>query len=144
MCGYRNSDRSRAICMVQDSKRAFKTYRNNLFSSARLLSFGNHTAIYQHNEHIQSISDWIGKMIMKQFADVLQYLANHPWSIADTEKIVTSYPVRLLISQESFCFPCRHPLRSLLPWIHSSEACKHALVKLARLSRISLSLTSST
>lgn len=35
------------ICMIQDSKHALKTFRNNLFSGARLLTIGNHTAIYQ-------------------------------------------------------------------------------------------------
>ena len=30
------------IIMLQDSKHALKTYRNNLFSGARLLAFGDH------------------------------------------------------------------------------------------------------
>lgn len=37
-----------AMCMVQDSKHALKTFRNNLFSGARLLTFGNYTAMYNH------------------------------------------------------------------------------------------------
>lgn len=36
------------IAMVQDSKHGLKTFRNNLFSGARLLTFGNYTAIYRH------------------------------------------------------------------------------------------------
>jgi hypothetical protein len=38
--------RGQPICMIHDSKHALKTFRNNLFSGARLLTFGNHTAIY--------------------------------------------------------------------------------------------------
>ena len=34
------------VIMVQDSKHALKTFRNNLFSGARLLVLGNHTATY--------------------------------------------------------------------------------------------------
>jgi len=34
------------VVMVQDSKHALKTLRNNLFSGARLLVLGNHTAMY--------------------------------------------------------------------------------------------------
>jgi hypothetical protein len=40
--------RSQAICMVQDSKHALKTMRNNLFSGARFLIFGNFMAMYIH------------------------------------------------------------------------------------------------
>ena len=36
------------ISVVQDSKHALKTYRNNLFSSARLLTFGDYYAQYNH------------------------------------------------------------------------------------------------
>ncbi|GLB37775.1 hypothetical protein LshimejAT787_0408260 [Lyophyllum shimeji] len=44
--------RGQAICMVQDSKHALKTFRNNLFSGARLLTFGNYTATYRHIREI--------------------------------------------------------------------------------------------
>lgn len=37
--------RGQAICMVQDSKHALKTLRNNLFSGARLLVLGNYPAM---------------------------------------------------------------------------------------------------
>ncbi|KAF8328951.1 hypothetical protein F5887DRAFT_1287968 [Amanita rubescens] len=40
------------ICAVQDSKHALKTYRNNLFSGARLLVFGNHYAQYEQIHQI--------------------------------------------------------------------------------------------
>jgi len=40
--------RSQAICMVQDSKHALKTMRNNLFSGACFLIFGNFLAMYIH------------------------------------------------------------------------------------------------
>lgn len=33
--------------MIQDSKHALKTFRNNLFSGARLLHFGNYAAFFQ-------------------------------------------------------------------------------------------------
>ena len=32
--------------MVQDSKHGLKTFRNNLFSGAQALSFGNYISIY--------------------------------------------------------------------------------------------------
>jgi hypothetical protein len=35
-----------AMCMIQDSKHALKTFWNNLFSGACLLMFGNYTAIF--------------------------------------------------------------------------------------------------
>jgi hypothetical protein len=38
--------------MVQDSKHALKTFRNNLFSGSRLLVLGNHTASYSHIHQI--------------------------------------------------------------------------------------------
>ncbi|GAW09826.1 hypothetical protein LENED_012023 [Lentinula edodes] len=34
------------VAMIQDSKHALKTFRNNLYSGARLLVLGNHTAFY--------------------------------------------------------------------------------------------------
>lgn len=40
--------RGQAICIVQDSKHALKTLRNNLFSGARFLVFGNFVAMYRH------------------------------------------------------------------------------------------------
>jgi hypothetical protein len=40
--------RGQPICMIQDSKHAPKTFRNNLFSGARLLTLGNYTAVFQH------------------------------------------------------------------------------------------------
>ncbi|KAJ7712478.1 hypothetical protein B0H14DRAFT_3018370 [Mycena olivaceomarginata] len=35
------------IVMIQDSKHALKTFRNNLFTGARMLSFGNFTAVFR-------------------------------------------------------------------------------------------------
>lgn len=40
------------VCMLQDSKHALKTMRNNLFSGARLLVFGNYTATYSRIREI--------------------------------------------------------------------------------------------
>ncbi|KAJ7577185.1 hypothetical protein C8J56DRAFT_798958 [Mycena floridula] len=39
--------RGQPIAMVQDSKHGLKTFRNNLFSGARLLVLGNHVALFQ-------------------------------------------------------------------------------------------------
>ena len=36
------------VVMIQDSKHALKTMRNNLFSRARALVLGNHLAMYSH------------------------------------------------------------------------------------------------
>lgn len=46
-----------AVVMIQDSKHVLKTFRNNLFSGARLLTLGNYTAIYRC---IQGIVDKVG------------------------------------------------------------------------------------
>ncbi|KAJ6615754.1 hypothetical protein B0H10DRAFT_2220087 [Mycena sp. CBHHK59/15] len=35
------------VVMIQDSKHALKTFRNNLFTGARLLTFGNFTAVFR-------------------------------------------------------------------------------------------------
>lgn len=79
--------------MIQDSKHALKTFRNNLFSGARLLALGNFTAIYNH---IREIATEDGTPLYKRdvekldrqddnaaarlfSADVLQFLTdNHP------------------------------------------------------------------
>jgi hypothetical protein len=39
---------SQAMCMIQDSKHALKTFCNNLFSGACLITLGNLTAVYDH------------------------------------------------------------------------------------------------
>jgi len=85
--------RGQAICMVQDSKHALKTLRNNLFSGARLLVLGNYTAMYLHILHIAegNGTPLYGRDVTKVdrqddnaavrlfSADVLKYLAeNHP------------------------------------------------------------------
>jgi hypothetical protein len=36
------------ICIIQDSKHALKTARNNLFSGARLMTCGNYVMLYDH------------------------------------------------------------------------------------------------
>jgi hypothetical protein len=40
------------IVMIQDSKHGLKTFRNNLFSGARLLTLGNFTAMYRHIQEL--------------------------------------------------------------------------------------------
>ncbi|KAF7978464.1 hypothetical protein HWV62_672 [Athelia sp. TMB] len=44
--------RNQPIVMIQDSKHGLKTFRNNLFSGARILTLGNYTAIYRHIEQL--------------------------------------------------------------------------------------------
>ncbi|KAF8167513.1 hypothetical protein B0H34DRAFT_854442 [Crassisporium funariophilum] len=85
--------RGQAICMVQDSKHACKTLRNNLFSGARLLVLGNYPAMYSHILHVAQgngtplYSRDVTKLdrqddnaAVRLFsADILKYLAdNHP------------------------------------------------------------------
>ncbi|KAF5391500.1 hypothetical protein D9757_002470 [Collybiopsis confluens] len=36
------------LSIIQDSKHALKTFRNNIFSGARLLCFGNYVAVYEY------------------------------------------------------------------------------------------------
>jgi hypothetical protein len=44
--------RGQPIVMVQDSKHGLKTFRNNLFSGARLLALGSYAAIYRRIEEL--------------------------------------------------------------------------------------------
>jgi len=44
--------RGQPIIMIQDSKHGLKTFRNNLFSGARLLTLGSFIAIYRHIEEL--------------------------------------------------------------------------------------------
>ncbi|KAF7970334.1 hypothetical protein HWV62_24362 [Athelia sp. TMB] len=44
--------RGQHIVMIQDSKHGLKTFRNNLFSGARLLTLGSYTAIYRRIEEM--------------------------------------------------------------------------------------------
>ena len=83
--------RGQVICMIQDSKHALKTLRNNLFSGARLLTFGNFVSLYCH---IVDITQGAGTPLFSRdvtkldrqddnaavrlfSADVLKYLADH-------------------------------------------------------------------
>jgi hypothetical protein len=85
--------RGQAICMVQDSKHALKTLRNNLFSGTRLLVLGNYTAMYLHILHVAQgngtplysrdvtkVDRQDDNAAVRLFsADVLKYLPdNHP------------------------------------------------------------------
>lgn len=49
--------RGQPIVMIQDSKHGLKTFRNNLFSGARMLSMGNFTALYRRIEAVAYESD---------------------------------------------------------------------------------------
>jgi hypothetical protein len=79
------------ICMIQDSKHALKTFRNNLFSGARLLTIGNYTAIFQHirdmafesgsplyHRDVEKLDRQDDNAATRLFsADVLKYLSDH-------------------------------------------------------------------
>jgi len=82
-----------AICMVQDSKHALKTLRNNLFSSARLLILGNFTPMFPHvvlaakgvgsplfNCDVEKVDHQDDNATVRLFsAETLKYFAdNHP------------------------------------------------------------------
>ncbi|KAF6743414.1 hypothetical protein DFP72DRAFT_827887 [Ephemerocybe angulata] len=83
--------RGQAICVIQDSKHALKTLRNNLFTGARLLTFGNSVAAYRR---IRELVDSPGSPLPKRdvekvdrqddnaacrlfSAGVLEYLIEH-------------------------------------------------------------------
>ena len=81
------------ICVVQDSKHALKTYRNNLFSGVRLLTFGDYYAQYNHIRQIacekglplyirdvEQLDRQDDNAAARLFsADTLQYISeNHP------------------------------------------------------------------
>jgi len=82
-----------AMCMVQDSKHALKTMRNNLFSGAHLLVLGNFTATFQHillvaqgagsplySRDVNKIDRQDDNAAVRLFsAETLKYMAdNHP------------------------------------------------------------------
>lgn len=81
------------ICMIQDSKHALKTFQNNLFSGAQLLTFRNHTAIFQcirelasepgsplYQHDVEKLDHQDDNATSRLFsADVLKYLSDyHP------------------------------------------------------------------
>ena len=53
------------IVMIQDSKHAAKTLRNNLFSGARALVLGNHLAMYSYVRDICLINDYASLFPMR-------------------------------------------------------------------------------
>lgn len=83
--------RGHVICIIQDSKHALKTMRNNLFSGARLLTFGNFISIYRHiadiaqgagtplfSRDVKKVDRQDDNAAVRLFsADVLKYLADH-------------------------------------------------------------------
>ncbi|KAF7291442.1 hypothetical protein MIND_01289300 [Mycena indigotica] len=90
--------RGQQVAMIQDSKHALKTFRNNLFSGARILTLGNHIAhfaqIYQvafeegsplYHRDVEKLDRQDDGAATRMFsADTLQYIAeNHPdWPFA--------------------------------------------------------------
>ncbi|KAJ6538761.1 hypothetical protein B0H10DRAFT_2245563 [Mycena sp. CBHHK59/15] len=83
--------RGHKICMIQDAKHTLKTFRNNLFSGARLLALGSYTAIYSRiwemafadgsplfHRDIEKLDRQDDNAATRLFsADTLQYLADH-------------------------------------------------------------------
>ena len=83
--------RGQVIRTIQDSKHALKTLRNNLFSGARLLTFGNFVSIFRHiadcsqgagtplfSRDVKKVDRQDGNAAVRLFsADVLKYLADH-------------------------------------------------------------------
>ena len=79
------------ICIIQDSKHTLKTLRNNLFSGARLLTFGNFISTYRHianiaqgagtplfSRDVKKVDHQDDNAAVRLFsADVLKYLADH-------------------------------------------------------------------
>ena len=79
------------ICLLQDSKHALKTLRNNLFSGARLLTLGNHTMLYStihdlafsngsplYRRDVEKLDRQDDNATSRLFsADTLSYLTNH-------------------------------------------------------------------
>lgn len=84
---------SQPISLLQDSKHALKTLRNNLFSGARLLTLGNHTMLYAtirdlafangsplYRRDVEKLDRQDDNAASRLFsADTLSYLtSNHP------------------------------------------------------------------
>ncbi|KAJ7670785.1 hypothetical protein DFH06DRAFT_980885 [Mycena polygramma] len=83
--------RGQSICMIQDSKHALKTFRNNLFSGAQLLALGSYTAIYSRiremafadgsplfHRDVEKLDRQDDNAATRLFsADTLKYLADH-------------------------------------------------------------------
>ena len=79
------------LCLLQDSKHALKTLRNNLFSGARLLTLGNHTMLYTtirdlafsngsplYRRDVEKLDRQDDNAATRLFsADTLLYLSNH-------------------------------------------------------------------
>lgn len=79
------------LCLLQDSKHALKTLRNNLFSGARLLTLGNHTMLYAtihdlafsngsplYRRDVEKLDRQDDNAATRLFsADTLLYLTNH-------------------------------------------------------------------
>ncbi|CAK5278486.1 unnamed protein product [Mycena citricolor] len=79
------------IAMMQDPKHALKTFRNNLFSGARLLCLGSYTAIYEHireiafaegstlfHRDVEKLDRQDDNAAVRLFsADTLKYLSDH-------------------------------------------------------------------
>ncbi len=95
----------RLITMIQDSKHAAKTYRNNLFSGARVLVLGNHVALYQHIRDLALDAD--GPLYMRDVEKVDRQddnAASRLFSSASLDHSSSQYPHRKGILVYLFVF----------------------------------------
>jgi hypothetical protein len=88
------------IIMMQDSKHALKTYRNNLFTGARLLIIGNYVLFYEHIRRLRS-PRLIRSSLSCRSSDVTGGCACSGWNIATS---IVGHTPRLTSSKWMFYF----------------------------------------
>ncbi|KAF8148818.1 hypothetical protein B0H34DRAFT_735383 [Crassisporium funariophilum] len=130
--------------MVQDSKHALKTLRNNLFAGTRLLVLGNYVAMYSHicnlaledgsplfNQSIPHaervklvlcawyfLDAWTASLDVSGYTKAQHHLSREA---LDTMRIVVEGYFGLLFIHRDYT----DEISPFLPWLHSSEACEH-------------------
>ncbi|KAE9384943.1 hypothetical protein BT96DRAFT_950198 [Gymnopus androsaceus JB14] len=97
--------RSHPMAMIQDSKHALKTFRNNLFSGACLLVMGNHVAFYQQ---IRDIAFEKGSPLYHRDVDKLDHqddnAASQLFSTATLQFLSEHHPEQLGVAIYLFVF----------------------------------------
>ncbi|PPQ84235.1 hypothetical protein CVT24_004308 [Panaeolus cyanescens] len=83
--------RGQAICIVQDSKHALKTFRNKLFSGARFLILFNYNATYRRIRRILDESGSIRKRDVKKLDRQDDNAAARLFSAATLEHLVDNH-----------------------------------------------------
>ncbi|KAJ6587364.1 hypothetical protein B0H10DRAFT_2234035 [Mycena sp. CBHHK59/15] len=107
------------IVMIQDSKHALKTFRNNLFTGARLLTFGNFTAVFRRIYQMAMAPDSpYDPAALRLFcAETLAYLSeNFPEYIGEIVYLLSSESSWTLIKTGKY-----------LMWKESRWFCGHAI-----------------